>query len=54
MVTATILVLVLWLAFVWIFDLDGFRDTAQRMRRRNYGSPRSPKPTITSGSTRDV
>ena len=54
MLTATILVLALWLAFVWIFDLDGIRDAARRMRLRNHESSRVSRNTTISERTRNV
>ena len=54
MLTATILVLALWLAFVWIFDLDGIRGAALRMRLRNRDSSRLSKDIITGERTRNV
>jgi hypothetical protein len=54
MLTATILVLALWLAFVWIVDPDGFGETARRKHRRDNNSSRFGSGAMTRGSNRDV
>jgi hypothetical protein len=54
MLTATILVLGLWLAFVWIVDPDGFGETARRMHRRDNSASRLGKGPKTDGKTSDV
>jgi hypothetical protein len=38
MLAATILVLAVWLAFIWICDPDGYRETSRRNRRRGHSS----------------